>query len=196
MTASATDPIPTGVDELTPAWFSRVLARDPGRSRVTAVSTEALGGQVGFMGSLWRCRLSWDPAGAGPASVVVKLPGPPGPNRSLGESLRVFEREIAVYRDLAADWGLPTPAFLHGAHDPGPPPGVDRAIEWVFDHLPLTGVQVVLGALLAVSGRVTRRSVLVIADVPDARPPAQLAGGTLDDVAAGLEVLARFHAAN
>ncbi|RMH67320.1 MAG: DUF1679 domain-containing protein, partial [Actinomyces sp.] len=93
-------------------------------------------------------------------------------------------------------WGLPTPAFLHGAHDPGPPPGVDRAIEWIFDHLPLAGVQIVLGGLLAVSGRVTRRSALVIADVPDARPPAQLAGGTLDDVAAGLEVLARFHAAN
>ncbi len=193
--ATGADPtIPETVDELTAAWFTTTLGDD--QRRVTGVRHERVGADVGFMGELWRCHLDWDPRHAGPGTVVVKLPGPPGPNRSLGEGLRAFEREIVVYRDLADGFGLPIPTYLHGAYDPPPPDRVDRTIVWLFDHLPVVAVGWLLRLLIALSGRVHRRYVLVIEDIADARPPSQVTGGSLDDVRTGLELLARFHAAN
>lgn len=184
--------IPQDGSELTPAWFSEVLG-----GSVTAVDRQLIGDGIGFMGELHRCRLTWsDGSDAGPEAVVVKMPSQVVKNRSLGEALQVYEREIVVYRELADRLGVSVPTHHHSDLDPNPAPWLERVLVVLFERLPVGGVSWVLNRLLGLGARSKRRYLLVMEDVADARPPTQAQGGSLDDALEGLRVLARFHAAN
>ena len=88
------------------------------------------------------------------------------------------------------------PAYLYGAMDPDPAPWLGRPILFLFDHLPIRGVNWVIAQFLKVAAKSKRRYILVLEDITDARPPSQHAGGSLDDAHQALVVLARFHAHN
>lgn len=213
--------IPQRAEELTAAWFTEALGT---AARVTEVRTEEIGVDVGFMGEVYRCHLTWDsrdrPTGTGdgvaatgdasmgvesgecdvdaglPRSVIVKVPTQVPENFAAGDALRSYEREIVVYRALRSTLGVPMPDYFHGAMDPDPAPWIQRPLFFLFDHLPVGGINWVISQFLKLSGRSTRRYVLVIEDIADARPPTQQLGGSLDDARTALAVLARFHAAN
>jgi hypothetical protein len=187
--------IPQRSDELTATWFTDVLSSG---ATVVGVRAEEVGADVGFMGEVHRCHLFWDrPDDANlPASVIVKLPTQVDENFALGDALQSYEREIVVYRTLRSSLGLPMPEFLYGAMDPDPAPWLERPVVFLLDHLPLRAANWLIAVFLRHSGRSKRRYVLVIEDIADARPPVQLAGGSLDDAHRALGVLARFHATN
>lgn len=188
--------IPQRADELTAAWFGEVL-RPP--TTVTDLRHETISTDVGFMGEVVRCHLTWGDDGrdaARPGSVIVKIPTQNDENFALGDAMQAYEREIVVYRTFGSSLALPLPRFFHGAMDPNPTPWLDRPLLFLFDHLPLGGINWIIDQLLKLAGRSKRRYILVLEDIADARPPTQLAGGSLDDAREALRVLARFHAAN
>ncbi len=187
--------IPQSPEELTPRWFSEVM-RPPQRVIDVAVST--VGAGVGFMGQLFRCELTWDVGCASdlPASVIVKMPSANPENRALGEAVRAYEREILLYRSLGQDLGMAMPRLHYAAMDPDPAPWLEPPIVFLLEKLPVAGVNWLLMKFVKLSGKSSRRYLLVIEDIDDARAPTQVEGGSLDDAEAALKVLARFHAAN
>jgi hypothetical protein len=187
--------IPQTADELDAAWFSQTLGPDHDGASVTAVDHARIGEGIGFIGELIRCRLTWDREDSSlPTSVVAKVPSSLTANRSLGEGLMAYEREIIVYRDLAPLIGLPMPAFFHGEMDPNPAPWALKVVAWLLDHLPLRGVSWMIDRLLNMPESALRRFLLVMEDIDDARPAQQFDGGSLDDAFPALEILASFHA--
>jgi hypothetical protein len=193
--------IPQRAEELTAAWFTETLATG---ATVVEVRSQEIGVDVGFMGEVHRCHLTWDRAtGAGtendaalPRSVIVKVPTQIPENFAAGDALRSYEREIAVYQTLRSTLGVPMPQYFYGAMDPDPAPWMQRPLLFLFDHLPVGGINWLISQFLKVSGNSKRRYVLVIEDIADARPPTQQLGGSLDDARTSLELLARFHATN
>ena len=195
-----TEVIPQRAEELTAEWFTQILATG---ATVVDVRCEEIGVDVGFMGEVHRCHLTWEPVAGGgddaaalPASVIVKTPTQIPENFAVGDALRSYEREIVVYQQLRTTLGVPMPGYHHGAMDPDPAPWMQRPLFFLFDHLSISGINWVIAQFLKLSGKSKRRYILVIEDIADARPPTQMLGGSLDDARRSLEVLARFHAAN
>lgn len=186
--------IPQARSELTAKWFSDVLPFD---GSVETVQIDDIGLDVGFIGNVYRCHLTWTrPASDLPASVIVKVPTDVDENFAVGDGLQLYEREIMVYRELRDTLGLPIPGFLYGAMDPDPAPWIERPLLFLFDKLPLGGINWLLNQFLKMAGRSKRRYVLVLEDITDARAPTQAQGGSLEDALAALRVLATFHAHN
>ena len=187
--------IPQRAEELTAEWFTQILATG---ATVAEVRCEEIGAGVGFLGEVHRCHLTWEPlvggaaaAAALPASVIVKTPTQIPENFAVGDALRSYEREIAVYQKLRTTLGVPMPGYYHGAMDPDPAPWMQRPLFFLFDHLSVRGINWVIAQFLKLSGKSKRRYVLVIEDFADAHPPTQMLGGSLDDARRSLEVLAR-----
>ena len=205
MAKAAKQFIPQRTDELTASWFSDVL---PFKGYVASVRIEDIGQDVGFIGEVYRCHLDWKAAGdeplplsvAGdeplPLSVIVKVPTDNDENFAIGDGLQCYEREITVYQNLQSSLGLPMPGFYYGAMDPDPAPWIEKPLLFLFDKLPIGGINWLLKQFLKLAGNSKRRYVLVIEDIVGARPPTQAEGGSLDDALAALKVLARFHAHN
>ena len=191
--------IPQQAEELTAEWFTKILATG---ATVAGVRCEEIGVDVGFMGEVHRCHLTWEPFDAGddatvlPASVIVKTPTQIPENFAAGDALRSYEREIVVYQTLRTTLGVPMPGYYHGEMDPDPAPWMQRPLFFLFDHLSVRGINWVIAQFLKLSGKSKRRYILVIEDIADARPPTQMLGGSLEDARRSLEVLAQFHAAN
>ena len=188
--------IPQEGSEFTADWFTDLFQEQYGAA-VLDVSREVIGTGVGFVGEIHRCFLSWDATrGDLPTSVIVKVPSKLPLNRSLGEGLQLYEREVIAYEKLASDMGLPMPNVLYSAMDDDPTPWLDSVINFLFSRLPLGGVSWLTVKFLELASKNPRlrRYVLVIEDIADARPPSQVEGGSLDDALISLATLARFHA--
>ena len=188
--------IPQEGSEFTADWVTDLFQEQYGAA-VLDVSREVIGTGVGFVGELHRCFLSWDATrGDLPASVIVKVPSKLPLNRSLGEGLQLYEREVIAYEKLSSNMGLPMPNVLYSAMDDDPTPWLDSVINFLFSRLPLGGVSWLTVKFLELASKNPRlrRYVLVLEDIADARPPSQVEGGSLDDALISLETLAKFHA--
>jgi hypothetical protein len=95
--------LPTSAADLTPEWFSHVLAQP-----VTEVQLESLDEGVGFLGQTVRARLSRDVAAQSPVVVVVKFAAN-GPARAVASSMGLYEREVRFYSDVASRVGVTVP---------------------------------------------------------------------------------------
>lgn len=101
--------------DLTPALLTRLLAAHSGGAAVTAVRAEPVG--TGQMAVCLRLALGYDWPGAGPASVVAKLPSLDPASRGAAAALRLYEVEVNFYRQLLGDLAVRTPAVLHADLD-------------------------------------------------------------------------------
>ena len=187
--------IPQTADGFDAAWFTLAIGSRYG-GVVTNVTTEIIGEGVGFLGELHRCTLTWEGEIEAPPSVIVKIPSKIAKNRSLGEGLLVYEREIRVYSEMSGDLGIPMPKFIWADYDPNPLPWLETLFTFLFRKLPVGGVSRVLDLLLFVGAKSPRRYLLIMEDINDARPPSQIQGGSMDDALVGLDLLAHFHAHN
>jgi len=97
--------VPDALEEVTAAWLSEALGRP-----ITAATLEPLDAGIGFIGRTARARLLTDDDGD--ANVVVKLPGPDGPARSLGVAGGMYEREARFYAEVASVVGIRVPRPL------------------------------------------------------------------------------------
>jgi hypothetical protein len=108
---ATTDRVEVAVDERIPGttadvsadWLEGVLHSDGAIGtdvRIVSADVEELGEGVGMLGDLARVRLRYDAEGAGPDSVVVKLPTVADVNRKRGMTFGFYEREANFYRDI------------------------------------------------------------------------------------------------
>jgi Phosphotransferase enzyme family len=95
-------------EDLTPQWFSSVLAAE-----ISQVTCTPIG--VGMVGLNLRCELIGD--GSHPRSVVVKLPSADPTSRATGIALRNYEREVKFYDEIAPTVDIRAPRCYHGSWD-------------------------------------------------------------------------------
>ena len=100
-------------DRITPAWLTELL-RGAGildGGAVTTVRPEPCG--TGQLGECYRFHLGYDRPGAGPASVVAKLPSTDPVSRGYAAQVGLYAKEVNFYRDVAADLAIRTPRAYH-----------------------------------------------------------------------------------
>ncbi|WP_176561854.1 phosphotransferase [Mycolicibacterium palauense] len=92
--------IPSGIDDLTPAWLTRALRAGGAApaATVTGVAAERIAEDTGFSALLYRLHLTG--TGGVPATVIAKLPGEPAARAAM-ELLGGYRRELAFYRHVA-----------------------------------------------------------------------------------------------
>ena len=96
-------------------------------------------------------------------------------NRSLGEGLQVYEREIRVYDELHGELGVNMPAHVYSAMDANPAPWLERVFVFLFEKLPIAAVTWVLNRLISLGAKSKRRYLLVMEDI-DAALSARIRG--------------------
>jgi thiamine kinase-like enzyme len=114
--------IPIKVEEITPAWLTRVLARNGlnGGVAVNSIATERIGEGVGFIGELQRITLEYatEPPPDCPQTLIAKFPTSNEAYRSIALLLNLYGREHQFYRQIAEHTGISTPVVYHNDADP------------------------------------------------------------------------------
>ena len=105
-------PMPIAIDDIDPEWLTRALSTClPPGAAVESFSVETIGTGIGLMGLLYRLTVVYrgDPDHVAPGTVVVKLPVLIDATRQVALAYRFYEKEVAFYRELAAETTLNTP---------------------------------------------------------------------------------------
>jgi hypothetical protein len=102
--------VPSGIDELTPAWLTDVL-----HGTVTEVRPERIAQDTGFSALLYRLHLTG--SGNIPSTVIAKLPAESEARGGM-ELLGGYQRELDFYRHIAPAAPLSTP-HCHAARISG-----------------------------------------------------------------------------
>jgi aminoglycoside/choline kinase family phosphotransferase len=116
--------IPASTAEITAEWLEHELRAGGAigsTDRIASASVEELGEGVGMLGDLARVAIDYDPPGAGPVSVVVKLPTSADVNRKRGMAFGFYEREANFYRHIGnagRTGGLRVPRCYASPMDP------------------------------------------------------------------------------
>ncbi len=108
--------VPNGAADLTAAWLTEALAPSFGGAAVVEVESRPIG--TGQVAETRRLALTWDRAGAGPESVVAKVPSPAPASRAAARAVRTYEIEAGFYRDIAATVDVRRPACWCARWDP------------------------------------------------------------------------------
>src|SRR3954453_3851059 len=94
----------TSADDVTPVELTEALHRGgvlPDIASVASISHESIGIGVGILALLWRLDVRYEPEGAGPRTIILKLPQSSEEVRGLAHALRFYEREVGFYANLA-----------------------------------------------------------------------------------------------
>jgi hypothetical protein len=86
-------------------------------ARVASFESEQIGVGVGILALLWRLTVTYDPAGAGPATMILKLPHTMPESRFIADAFRFYRREVHFYEQAASGSPLTTPQRYHSAWD-------------------------------------------------------------------------------
>ena len=99
-------------NDLTADWLTANL----GAGRVGGFAVERIG--TGQMSECYRVALTYS-AGAGPASVVLKVAASDPVSRQTGLALGLYEREVRFYSEVAPRIGGPIAQCYHASYRPG-----------------------------------------------------------------------------
>lgn len=187
--------IPERIEDLTPEWLTTTLRKGghlgPAAS-VTSTEREILGEGEGFMGDIVRLKLSYE-GGAGPASVVAKMPRLE--NRAFGELVGVYERESCFYEEFSDTVPVALPRLYHSDFDRNAVSDRQKGTLSLANRLPKRLMPRVTRMALWAAGRRKRRYLLLLEDLGDATSGDQLAGTDADLCAVVLRSIAEMHAA-
>ena len=104
------------VEKITDTWLTQVLIKS-GRlnpaARVVDVQREPCG--TGQLGDSYRFRLAYDPALAGPATLVGKFASKDPTSRDFGSRSGYYRSEIGFYTDLAPRLSMSIPTAVHAS---------------------------------------------------------------------------------
>jgi thiamine kinase-like enzyme len=177
--------IPEEPAELTAEWLSEVL-----NWPVRSVRQEVLGQGQGFLGDIVRLHLDTEAADC-PATVIAKLPKKA--NRSMGEMLGVYEREVMFFRDYAVTIPVRIPTVYFSHYDPDAGSAKQKDILGALDKLPrfLTPAISALGKRIAAAKE--RRYLVIMEDLGEFQPGDQFAGASPEACARVLEQFAPAH---
>ena len=110
--------VPSGLEDITPEWLTAAL-RDAGLDvRVASVTPESIGEGVGVNGMTARLHIRYAPgSGAGPASLVAKLPPTLPASKEIGLRLGFYENEIHFYEQVAGRLAVNLPKRYYSGMD-------------------------------------------------------------------------------
>lgn len=106
-------------DELVSNDQLSAILRPEGGARVIEARATPIG--AGQMSRCLRLGLTWEPAAAGPRTIVVKLAAASPRRRQVARSARAYELEVGFYRDLAPVLSVNAPRCYHAAYRADPP---------------------------------------------------------------------------
>ena len=110
--------IPGTPGEVTPEWMTEVLQEAGAtRGRVASLDMERIGEGVGILSTILRCQIRYERNGNGPASVVVKLEPEGESSQQVVRDMRLFEREVRFYREVAPLAPIRIPTLFFGGYD-------------------------------------------------------------------------------
>ena len=95
--------LPTSSTQITPDWLTehlRAAGTIDGATQVVSIAGDTVGPGIGFMGEVGRISVTYS-GGAGPTSMICKIPTQDPNVRGLLAAARVFEREARFYTDVA-----------------------------------------------------------------------------------------------
>jgi aminoglycoside/choline kinase family phosphotransferase len=95
------------------------ILRPDGGARVVEVQAAPIG--TGQMSRCLRLGLIWEPAGAGPQTVVAKAASASPRRRQVARSARTYELEVGFYRDLAPMLSVSAPQCHYAVYRANPP---------------------------------------------------------------------------
>jgi hypothetical protein len=190
--------IPQTLDDLTPEWLTAAL-QERGvlrEARVQNIRRQILGDGAGFMGIIARLELELDRAEEGaPASLIAKLPTPVEQNRTMGELLGAYEREILFYDELAPNVPVRVPQTYYSAFDRDRGSEKQEQIIGTVDKMPIWLIRRSMPLARWIARRKKRRYVLLMEDLGRARMGDQVKGGAPADCERALVAMAAAHAA-
>ena len=105
--------IPASPRDISPGWLTETLREGghlPSPAEVVAIEHEPIAGVVGMLGEIGRLRLRYRDAPAGaPRTLIVKSPIEAPVNRQLAVGMKLYEREVRFYQQVApsVSWRLP-----------------------------------------------------------------------------------------
>jgi len=103
-------------EDVTAEWCTAALAEELGGAAVTALAVNPVG--TGQVADTLRLRLTYDRPGAGPPTLIAKVPSTHDTSRDNSRMTRTYELEASFYRDLANALPVRTPRCYHADHDP------------------------------------------------------------------------------
>lgn len=112
--------MPIAIDDIDAPWLTEALSSVvPAGVSVRAFSVETIGTGVGLMGLLYRLTIDYegDAGHEAPPTVIVKLPVLIDATRQVSLAYRLYEKEVAFYRHLAAETPMRTPDVYVADHD-------------------------------------------------------------------------------
>lgn len=113
--AEAQRDVVDGVGGLTPEWLTGALDGATGGAAVTDVEVSPIG--TGQVADTVRLRPTYEPVGAGPTTLVAKVPSSSETSRAAALATRTYEIEAGFYRDLAAVLPVRAPHCYHVGHE-------------------------------------------------------------------------------
>ena len=111
---------PKGPEDVSPEALTAALRGSgtiPDGARVASFDSEQIGIGVGILALLWRLTVVYEPAGAGPATMILKLPHTMPESRFISDAFRFYLREVRFYEQAAARSPITTAACYHAAWD-------------------------------------------------------------------------------
>lgn len=187
--------IPGTLAELDAPWLTSALRSTKtidGGTRVSEMSWELMGDGEGFLGDLARISMAYE-GGEGPASAVLKIPTQKQENRGFALLIGAYENEVRFYNELAPLVDVRTPDRYFAEMEPNA--RSSAVVERVLDALPERVTLWLLPRLVAAAGKSDQRAVVMMEELGEARIGDQVAGASLEDAEAAVDILAQFHAA-
>lgn len=105
--------IPSSLAAIDAAWVNEHLGGDSGGATVSAVDVHDIGEGTGIFGEIGRLTLRYEGDGAGPETLVAKLPCIEPENLAVAQALGLYEREIRFFEDVAPQTQLRIPRCHH-----------------------------------------------------------------------------------
>lgn len=190
-------PIPRSLDELTPAWLTSALTESSilKNARIQHIDFEVLGTGFGFMGEIFRLKLTYDRVESGaPLSLIAKMPTTNARNRASGLMLGLYEREIGYYEDISGKMDIRVPRCYYSAASKTRRPKDQQILQ--LEQRGKRPVWLMMTYLVSLfSMRFSRRRfILLLEDLSHLQPGDQTKGGRMNHVHAALSTIAKVHA--
>jgi len=187
--------VPFSLQDITVDWFTTALRESDiiKDEKVVSFTHKVIGEEAGFNGEVAIFRLQYsDQESSAPSSMVLKIPTALK-NRTLGQTMGLYEKEIRFYRDLESSISIRTPHHYYSALDVADDPDVVLERLAGLNKMPMW----LIGILSVIAGWVIsftpRRYALLIEDLSGYRLGDQSVGCSEEDTKHVLTAMAKLH---
>ena len=187
--------VPFSLKDITVDWFTMAL-RESGLiddEKILSLTYKVIGEEAGFNGEVAIFKLEYsDQRSRAPKSIVLKIPTALK-NRTLGQTMGLYEKEIRFYRDLESTINIRTPCHYYSSLDVADDPDVVLERLTGLNKLPMWLIALLSIIASWVISFTPRRYALLIEDLSGYRLGDQAVGCSEEDTKNVLTAMAKLH---